>query len=168
MKNVFKGVFANDMLPKRINRNKDSAYVINSASSDGIGEHWLLVYVNMRSRTTIWFDSFGKSPEFYNKRISDWCKGLGYQIQANKKQIQASTSIYCGLYVLYVLYFLARGKRLPETTRAFSKHLLHNDKIVSKFMMHHFSFNAQKVLRKENLYKDLIEDYLQACKRYIT
>ena len=165
MKDVFEGVYACDNLPQNVDKTRESAYVINSSPSNSIGEHWLLAYVNPCSRKTIWFDSYAKPLDFYNRKISQWVKAIGYPIESSVKRIQADLSIYCGLYVLYVYYFLVRHVKLKNIVQKFSKRLLFNDKIVSGFMLKHFSFNAQKrLMHGGKLYKEeLIRDFKELC-----
>ncbi len=93
----------------------------------------------------LWIDSYGHPPLYCGSKISEWISGAkGFKLEYNKAPVQSDTSHYCGLFVLFFMYFLARGAGLKLLLRFFSKTNLNlNDIVVSRFAMKKFKFNAK-------------------------
>jgi len=132
MKNAFGGIYPRDKIPSQLIPNK--AYVINSDPAASLGQHWLLAYVNRDGRGITWFDSFGESPSHYQ------INNLPPVIEMNTKSLQGPLSKYCGLFVIYVYYYLTRGIALGKIIRTFFKDSLLNDRLVVNFVKQKFKF----------------------------
>ncbi len=83
------------------------------------------------------FDSIGHSPNFYGHEISEWFSQAAknaQMLETNTYRTQPEYSVLCGLHVLYVLYFLARGESLSSVIGKFSvSDLSANDRLVQQF-----------------------------------
>ena len=132
LKNVFAGFYAKDCLPK-INffKKLPAAFIINTDYSDSVGEHWILAYFSKSRRFVI--DPLAMPLEHYGKEFKKWLNGLGGNVLKLDKPLQADESILCGLFVLYFMFHLSRGRTLPAILRLFSTRLHCNDKIVLSF-----------------------------------
>lgn len=137
LKKVFGGIFPKDKLPNltTCELNTDQAIIINSAPSSSIGEHWLLAYYRKNPKNAVWFDTFGNKPSYYGKEVADWfSKQTEYEEVFNSFVIQSAVSPYCGLFVLFFMYYLARGFQLKKIVKKFSiLNLTVNDTIVKNF-----------------------------------
>ena len=143
MSSIFKGVYSKDKLPPLSNTTSDCAYILNSAISTSLGEHWLLAMVNNRKHIAIWVDPYGFSPLYYGKEFSEWL--LPMKVRSSDLMIQSPTSHYCGLFVLYFYYYLSRGVDLTLIQASFSvKNLPFNDSVVAEFFWKHFKFDVRK------------------------
>ena len=71
--------------------------------------------------------------EDYGKEFKEWLNGMGGDVIKLNKPVQADKSILCGLFVLYFMFHLSRGRSLPAILRLFSNRLRCNDKIVLCF-----------------------------------
>ena len=151
------GIYAKDKLPPPNppvagmvrRKRKPLAYIINSATSDSLGEHWLGVFVSGDNKL-IWFDPLGKSPAYYGPVINRWLKswGLGEIVQ-NSRAVQPPHSRLCGLYVLYVLYHLCRNFSLPYIIdRMFYSRKGMNDFKIKYFFRTRFGFSARRDMVK--------------------
>ncbi len=162
MRRIFGGIYSRDNVPLLSKISHDMAFIVNASDSGSAGTHWLLGYIKPSSKHFIWFDSFGKKPSFYGKKFASWLKPLkGYKIEINVKVVQASNSHYCGLFVLYVMYFLSRGVGMYRIMQKFSKHLLGNDRIVSRFAWNKFRFNAKKETHPDSYISEMNKDFFK-------
>lgn len=157
IKRVFGGIYAYDQLPNIKKTKSDTAIIINSSPSTSPGTHWLLAYIKPKLKTIIWFDSFGHKPEYYGRRLAKWTEG--YKLYSSRKVIQAENSHYCGLFVLYFLYYLSRGVKIEKILQKFSRHLHSNDCIVSRFAWNKFRFNARKEIVSDNYIRKMNVDF---------
>ena len=97
----FRGVFSHDAYllyhEESLQPNQLNIYIVNSSSTKG--EHWLMI---CKGNKSIFFDSFGKSPSFYN---------LGSFEQVNKTRLQGKSRV-CGLYCILFAHQIALGKNM--------------------------------------------------------
>jgi len=143
MSKVFMGVYARDELPQP-NLNHDSAYILNADTSSQPGSHWLLAYFNVKKRQVMWFDSLGHRP---GKTFQNWLNRTGFKVEWNSKKIQGEGSVYCGLYVICALFYLARSYNLRNVLKLFSSRKFNeNDRKVALFVWRKFKFNARRYL----------------------
>lgn len=149
LKKVFKGVYARDTLPytRPITL---SAYILNSDVSRSKGEHWLLVYVNPREKSILWFDCYAKEPKCYGIEFVKWLEFLKsneYKVFINRKPIQSMKSRLCGLFTLYILYHLVKTrKKLSDILKVFdSRSKNSNDAIVIDFFWKKYRFNGYRL-----------------------
>ena len=100
----------------------------NLERSKEIG-HWVMIF-NLKSKF-LFFDSFAKKPTHYGgslSAIASRCKILA------PFQLQANTSITCGIYCIYFAYHLCMHKPIKSILKKFSKkNLVNNEKQVLKF-----------------------------------
>ena len=102
-KKTFRNIAARGKLPVNINK-FPSFYLINTDYYYESGVHW--VFIGFFEKFTLFFDSFGLSPVYYNYPIIVKQKGVPL-IQSTKK-LQGRSSA-CGYYCIYFIYFLSRG-----------------------------------------------------------
>jgi hypothetical protein len=125
---IFCGVVPFDQIKLRILKHSCS-FIVNTHDSSKAGEHWFAVFVP-KNGIPEYFDSYGEPPSI--KRIIDFLKlnGNGKFIY-NTQRIQSDTSINCGKFSLFYLYFRAKGYKMTEYTKIFNKYNLDlNDKII--------------------------------------
>ena len=120
----FRGVYANDNLPKTVSL--PCAVVINKDNSSGPGTHWVAVYIS-KHRQGVYMDSLGHPPsvrvkKFLNTNCDYWCY--------NSQRIQHRTSILCGLFVCAFLFMMNTGHTLHQFLDLFSENLVRNDYVV--------------------------------------
>ena len=96
-KKVFRGVYPRNWLPNHVSKKKNEAYVVNTDTSDEIGEHWVVFYFTPQQ--AYYFDPYGLKPmhdEFLHflkkrKKCSYWSKRL------------QGTGNTCGYFCLYFI-----------------------------------------------------------------
>ena len=137
-KRIFRGCYPRDMLPKIHNSDYESQiFVVNTDSSEGLGEHWLLICCG-KNHQHEYFDSFG-----LNVRTRDVEKFLLYKTKHkswifNPYCLQNPFSVSCGHHVLYFSYFKARGYSFNWILNTYSSDLEENDFMVTDFVRTHF------------------------------
>lgn len=97
----------------KIQITKPGSYIINldhSSLLDGFnGTHWVCLYIS--STEIIYFDSFGfKMPPIILKKIKQVFKN--HKIFQNTNQYQHINSVYCGWYVLLLLYICKKNYKV--------------------------------------------------------
>lgn len=99
LKNNFDGVFAIDMLPKKL---KLRHFIIcNTDISNGPGQHWFVI-LHLKKQSFEVFDSLGLN-ETKKEQLIKNCKFNVPYLNYNKTAVQDSTSNSCGLFCLYFL-----------------------------------------------------------------
>lgn len=118
----FLGVFSCDKLLNEHFPKKECFVIVNTAPSNKNGEHWILLY-NKKSKTII-FDSLAKKHAYYGmcflKAVHHFSQHTK-TVVSMKKSIQSESSVYCGLFCLYVAHQLARRKSINTILSKFSK-----------------------------------------------
>lgn len=108
------------------------AYIVN------VGDHWtLLVFYKNK---TVYFDSYGDKPKKSLLAVTG-C------VQQSILKLQPTNSSLCGLYVIFVLYYLARGVSFHKVLHMFYKKTLSNDKLVANFVLNHYGFDVQSEIK---------------------
>lgn len=136
-KDFFDGIFARDNVPKQL---KDRHFIIlNTDIQSGPGKHW---YTVLKINGVVeCFDSLGIDDEKKKFLVENFnFRGAKY-LDINRTQVQPSSSILCGEYVLYFLF--ERYTNLDMTfddllNEIFSNNLRENDVYVNNFIS---SFN---------------------------
>lgn len=174
IKRRFKGIYAEDQFYATFQNlpAKDIACIVNTGTRKGGGEHWYCIhYLGARPNSPIeLFDSFGYRPrEYGGGAFEKWLKTNGKEIVANKKTVQDLASPTCGLFTVYVLYFLCRGLPLPKImSQKFSSNTFLNEQLVRNFAIKNFNLNINAAIKgddpKLKIVKDLI---LFQKKKYI-
>lgn len=91
-------------------------YIINLASSQNPGTHWVALYLP-KNRTPVYFDSFGMVPPL---EVINLIKNSGHKnYLVNEKQIQDIRSGYCGEYCLMFLRFMNRSNPSKKNLKQF-------------------------------------------------
>ena len=103
-RNIFKGIFPRDYLPKKIQF--PSCFIVNTDKSNKPGEHWLAFYYD-ENGICYFFDSFGFDPNFYGlkKYLDTTSKSWTF----NKKRFQNLNSKSCGYFSLLFLFLKSRN-----------------------------------------------------------
>lgn len=80
-------------------------YVINLANSDSMGTHWVSFWIDdpKKNDAVVYFDSFGISPPI---EVRNALKKIALKILVSDKQIQNINSGWCGVYVMFFLWFM--------------------------------------------------------------
>lgn len=116
--------------------------IVNLDESDELGSHWVLLY--LKPGRNIYFDSYGKPP---NTAIKQWLEDQDQPIQSNTVQIQGYGTDYCGLYVLFFYYYLARGWDLQRILCYFNrKNLKANDTFLINWTLDVFGVNVKNLI----------------------
>lgn len=99
---------------------KQGGYIINLQDSTiGNGSHWTAMYIF--DKHVLYYDPFGFSvPTPIMKFLSRYKKIK--TILRSTDQIQESTSIRCGWYSLYFLYFMNRFKGCKDKRLLMNRH----------------------------------------------
>ena len=129
-KKSFREISARGRLPKLIKK-FPAFYVINTDYYYEAGIHWLVI--GFFKKYTIFIDSFGLSPVYYNFPLI--VKRRGVPLVQNTQRLQSFKSSACGYYCIYFIYFLIRGHKLFDIVQRFSKtNRSLNDKLVFNFV----------------------------------
>ena len=106
---------------------KKERYVINLDKYENTGTHCVALFV--KSKYTIYFDSFGKKhiPSGINKFIGN------KNIKSNIFRLQAYDSIMCGYYCIEFINYMLKGKTLLDYTNLFSLNdFKKNDQVIER------------------------------------
>jgi len=113
MKNIWLGCFPCDEIPMKITK-KPVAMVWNTHPRDGVGEHWVAVFVPA-SGPIEYFDSFAAKIE--NKYFRKFLKNKDYI--RNYQRVQGNMATTCGFYCAYFLVHRAAGISFRDTIDPF-------------------------------------------------
>ena len=111
-RNVFKGVYARNKLPRRLN--VPSALIGNTDPDDRPGTHWVALYIDANSRGE-YYDPTGRPPflrayvNFMNKHCTSWTY--------NAIRVQEEGSTVCGHHCIFYLINRCVGKSMGDVTR---------------------------------------------------
>ena len=130
-KNIFKGVFAADKLPKYIPRNKHVCLIANTDPANKPGQHWVAFYYT-RSHV-FFFDSYGRppmKPHFHRlMKYRKHQKFFGRRLQGN--------DFVCGHYCLYFILAMVNNWDFQN----FGYDCNANDYYVREFVRRHFNMS---------------------------
>ena len=109
------GVYTVDE-PWPLPRQFPASYVINTATQNGPGEHWVAVFLEDSDHGE-YFDSYGTAPlQAIYQRLRHW----GYSdVLYSTKMLQGPWSHACGLYAFYYVTSRSRGLPLSQVTSVF-------------------------------------------------
>ena len=149
----YRGTFSCDQLP--IVDVYPSAYVINTDTSYGIGEHWVGFFFD-EEKIGEFFDSYGNELSTYDKRFKSFLKNNSISLQCNNKRLQGPFATTCGQYCVY--YTLLRCRNIPMTKIVghFSNDFNENDNFVTQFLAKYY--NVFTKTHDVSFYRDIIED----------
>lgn len=135
-KKIFRGVFAADELPERIDT-FPCGFVANTDPSTEPGTHWITYYFPSPEKGEF-FDSYGFPPEHYDLNV--------YPIDViNSRKLQSSWSEVCGQYCIFYLYHRSRGMSMNKIVNLFSDNVNVNDCNVACYVKKHFTIDNQPV-----------------------
>jgi len=131
---LFKGLLANSPIKKfkvlardhlqSVNLSKlPLALIVNCSDSNTSGSHWISFYVFLKDSRIVaeYFDS-------YNNPLSNYKINPPFYVKnSNSKVLQSSSSVVCGLYSLFFLYWKSRGRSIKSIESRFSSNLEGND-----------------------------------------
>ncbi|QKS69581.1 putative virion-maturation protease [Drosophila-associated adintovirus 2] len=138
-KKIFKGVFAADKLPVKINTHP-SIVIANTDSSDKPGTHWVAFYFK-NAETAEFFDSYGQYPS--NNYFINILKRNSKKFTFNRQQVQGYFSNTCGHYCILFSLFKSKNKTTKYFLNTFKKNdYMYNDKIILRL------FNKFKKCKK--------------------
>lgn len=101
----FIGVFSRDTLPKKLKENENG--IINLAKEEEPGTHWVCYYNRKDLKYVLYFDSYGLAPP---EEVKKYLETSGKRIQYNTGEIQALGTNLCGVYCIYLIKELNKGR----------------------------------------------------------
>ena len=132
VKRVFRGVFSSNSLPMYIELGRPHAFIINIDPNHKPGSHWVALYIDPFGTAT-YFDSFGFSP--YQSDIKDFIQRNSFKLITNPIIIQNLLSTTCGLYCVYFIREMVKGKRLIDIISHFNpRHTMINDRRIMQLV----------------------------------
>ena len=139
-----KGVFARNNLPTG-KIHYPSAYIVNNHTSDLPGEHWMAIVLESKSHG-VFFDSFGKPPEFYGEELKHFLNCYVKQYECFNVQVQPKSSSHCGLFVLtFLMLNLCFKYSLNSIVNIFDSNVYANDHFVFNFVNTYYSLCQQNI-----------------------
>ena len=127
---TFRGVFASDELPQH--SPTSSLYVCNTDPSTKGGEHWIVIYIDVKRRGEL-FDSAGcmRSIEipfkhFMTSNCVSWTR--------NAKTVQNPLSDACGYHCIFYSVYRCLGYNMTSILNMYTAKLTYNDEIVKEFV----------------------------------
>lgn len=121
-RNIFKGVFPCDRLPRKFNL--PAAFIINLSTHYEPGSHWVGLYINENGHA-YYFDSFGIDVK--NFFIRTFIRLHSKKLTINRKQLQHISSIKCGKFCCVFVSFILKNCPISEFLKKCSLNLFVND-----------------------------------------
>lgn len=134
-RDIFRGVFAANTLPKTV-QSFPSLFIVNTAPSSEDGEHWCLLYFTS-SKNLEFFESYGNPPDMF--KFNEFAEKNSRMISYNSLQLQGDKSWTCGGYSIYFSLNRCRGVKMFDIISRFSKNAISNDNMIKEFMYKNFS-----------------------------
>ena len=129
----FGGVCAADELPLRVPY-RPSVYLVNTDKKRQPGRHCVTFYFP-RKGPSEFFDSMGRSPEYYNRRFKTVLLKNGSNYVANAIRVQSWETTTCGHFCLFYSAHRCRGWSMRRIVHSFdSKHLRVNERVIKRFV----------------------------------
>ena len=119
------GVYPIDQTPQIINI--PTSMILNLDPSYRSGSHWISLCIDIDG-VGFYMDTFGRIPANTNI-ITQYCSNWEF----NDKQIQPNSSLLCGEYCLYFIYWWSRGREGKDILKDFSTDLYYNDQLIKTF-----------------------------------
>ncbi|VDI06909.1 Hypothetical predicted protein [Mytilus galloprovincialis] len=116
-----------DELPDEVS-NRPRSFVVNTDDCDGKGIHWVAFHFPREGPVEFFFDSFGRSPEYYHRRFMNVLIANGPQYRFSTTQVQPGSSDTCGLYCVHFVKMRYRNISMEDIVKDFSsRDLMSND-----------------------------------------
>ncbi len=139
-----------------------AAIIINTHPSEQAGEHWLLIWVDLRSSKIVLFDSEGQPPpteiQRFMTNLTKQCAHMRSshthckQLNVVKVPHQAPNTDECGVYCIYFVEQLLRGKPIDAFTG--KPNIITNEEMIQFFNTQLFPPNIKHLT--PNTLKDII------------
>lgn len=157
----FRGVFAVDevLAALRGDRTKvdeeDRArfYIVNTDVATKRGRHWILLFVNPRTRCIYFLDSYAQNPSEYGVIMKDVATTMRdqhpmYTYFELPFCIQSNVSALCGLYCIYFAYQLCRNVSFNDMCAQFSPSDRRNNdkKLLHWYRKQHIHFHSRAII----------------------
>ena len=125
---TFLGVYAIDRLPRRLPARRPLLLVCNTDPHDRPGEHWIVLYIDIRGE---YFDSFGEPPRStFELYLNKHCNSFNRTDDA----IQSVLSSFCGHYCVFYCLFRCLDYDIFAIANVFTKDTALNDFLVHRFV----------------------------------
>lgn len=160
LKKLFKGVYALDLIPKRLH----PPYIViyNRDKSVFPGSHWQAFYVP-KEGPIMHFDSLNlRVPD----EIEQIIKKYKRKMICNNIRLQSLTSDVCGLYCIMFALCIGNGVDYKDFLRKFSiKKQELNDKFIIKEFLCHFSNNSSQNKNRKCKFNQICTSFIEKkCK----
>lgn len=153
LKTSILGVFAADQLPKDLRF--PCGFIANTDDHLNDGRHWCSFY-SPNSTTIEYFDSFGKSIDYFNTYFSKYTSVFD-NIVVNFKQLQSDYSDLCGMYCLFFLLQRINGVSFHDIVYSFSNDSDYNDSVVYSCISNMFPYCVNSVNVNKQICRPLIK-----------
>ena len=130
------GVFSEDTFPFTL-AGSSYGFIVNTDKHDLPGKHWVAFYVSADGQG-YFMDSFGKHPLYYSQRFYRFFTENHLELIYNKKQLQSTSTNFCGLYSCYFLLMLSRNQSYCYVLDVFADNTTLNDSYVYNLMINVF------------------------------
>ena len=129
----FHGVYSCDGLPKTIKLGGTChAFIINLDPITKPGSHWVGLYIDFFGRA-VYFDPFGIGP--FQQDIYNFIKANSFTLTVNHVVLQNFQSRNCGLFCVYFIKEMCRGRTLPQIVAKFNhRHTILNDRYLQHLL----------------------------------
>jgi hypothetical protein len=136
VRDVFVGVFAADMLPKK---EYPGFYVANTEPSTKSGQHWVAFHSPCKGKLEA-FDSYGRNPASYSEFLEKWMGDDFITMSGVQRQDVNSTT--CSQYCMFYILLRCHGYKYNDIMSALTRNPNVNDKFVCKFINKYFSLKT--------------------------
>src|SRR6267154_17246 len=125
---TFIGVFPIDRLPEKLSARRPLLLVCNTASSDKPGDHWIVMYIDMKGE---FFDSYAELPaRTFEQYLKKYCNS----VTINTTVIQSTISYSCGHFCVFYCLMKMLNYKMNDIENAFSTDTALNDFIIHRFV----------------------------------
>ena len=118
-------------LSELIKRNKNKiGIILNTDPHNKDGEHWISMFVNIKKKLIVYFDSNGDTPPKQVTKLINMIKtqgkqlGIDFEVHLNEIEHQKTDS-ECGMYCLYFIVQMLKDKEL----KYFLKHEIPDEEV---------------------------------------
>lgn len=135
LKQYVVGVFPIDRLPRDCAK-YPCGFIVNTDVHSKPGTHWISLYVEKNGTLEV-FDSYGKSPSYYNNCLTKWINIHSFVARSNHRRIQGDFSNVCGMYCLHYLHQRLAGRSMEDIVHRFSDtDYRFNDQFIFEYFVH--------------------------------
>lgn len=131
-KNIYKGIYASNQIPRLRGLKYPAAYIFNTDEDFRPGQHWVAIFLKSRRAQPEYFDSYGVQP--IKQSFKRFMKRLNKSYRYNKQSLQSLLSKVCGEYTVYYVFHKSKGYTLRKILSNFSNDCEQNDEIVKYFV----------------------------------